>query len=264
MACCLAPEGDLSRIPAAYQKIQDRTKTWISRDQTVYVETEGHRQAVRQLDQRGAVVITGPEGSGKSALGHALLRHYWRHHAHTPLDVRDHEEWCQHVDVRKGRQVVLLDDVFGSEEFSYTSYKTWARDLFHMQDSVRSSAFLVVITIRADVMEEMDLKCNFRDLFRHGPVLDLGSAECFRESEKLEMLRKHVENRDGASVDENKLRDMIVTATLKTGVGFPLQCMILAKDCEAGDEQAREITHKQKALQFTQKRARLQEDGQAL
>nr|KAG5688469.1 hypothetical protein BaRGS_011907 [Batillaria attramentaria] len=191
MACCLAPEGDLSRIPAAYQKIQDRTKTWISRDQTVYVETEGHRQAVRQLDQRGAVVITGPEGSGKSALGHALLRHYWRHHAHTPLDVRDHEEWCQHVDVKKGRQVVLLDDVFGSEEFSYTSYKTRARDLFHMQDSAGEVEQLSTLIKNQHCADSTDKKgntalliaCKYGHLEAVKELIDLG-ANVWTENDK--------------------------------------------------------------------------------
>ncbi|KAK7476877.1 hypothetical protein BaRGS_00031880 [Batillaria attramentaria] len=84
------PDISIRASMGAANKIKDRTERWITREQDVYVETEGHRRAVRQLQSRKVLVITGPQGSGKSALGHALLRHFSTDH--TPLDIHSHEE----------------------------------------------------------------------------------------------------------------------------------------------------------------------------
>ena len=55
----------------------------------MFVATEEYRQAERLLSDRGYLLITGPPRSGKSSLGHALLRHF-----SSPSPSTDHDSAC--------------------------------------------------------------------------------------------------------------------------------------------------------------------------
>ena len=48
------------------------------------METASFREALEATARSGLLVLTGPPGSGKSCMGHALLRHY-QAQGYTPL-----------------------------------------------------------------------------------------------------------------------------------------------------------------------------------
>ncbi|KAK7479532.1 hypothetical protein BaRGS_00029249, partial [Batillaria attramentaria] len=72
---------------AGYEQIKDQSMAEVKADSGLFVETENYCSASRLLEQGGILVITGPRGSGKSCLGHALLR-YFHTLDYTPLVLR--------------------------------------------------------------------------------------------------------------------------------------------------------------------------------
>nr|KAG5693971.1 hypothetical protein BaRGS_002269 [Batillaria attramentaria] len=105
---------------AGYEQIKDQSMAEVKPDSDLFVKTENYRSASRLLEQGGILVITGPRGSGKSCLGHALLR-YFHTLDYTPLVLRRFEEWRQHVGGDR-KQIVLLEHVFGQEAVDSDSF----------------------------------------------------------------------------------------------------------------------------------------------
>ena len=91
----------------------------------VYVETAAFRRTLERTENNRQVVVTGPKKSGKSCLGHAILRHY-HEKGFQPLIVKIFPELREHVS-RSSMQVVLFDHVFGRDQLD--SFETWLDSL---------------------------------------------------------------------------------------------------------------------------------------
>ena len=77
----------------------------------VFTPTVAYHRAVDLLNEFRIVVIRGPPVSGKTAIGHALLRHF-EGKGHSPLALQHCQDWRNHVGGEK-KQIVLLDCPFG-------------------------------------------------------------------------------------------------------------------------------------------------------
>ena len=83
----------------------------IKRGKDVFSPTKSYHKAVDLLNEFRVIVIRGPPVSGKTAIGHALLRHF-EGKGHSPLVLQHCQDWRNHVGWDE-TQIVLLDCLFG-------------------------------------------------------------------------------------------------------------------------------------------------------
>ena len=83
----------------------------IKRGKDVFSPTKSYNKAVDLLNEFRVIVIRGPPVSGKTAVGHALLRHF-EDKGHSPLVLQHCQDWRNHVGWDE-TQIVLLDCLFG-------------------------------------------------------------------------------------------------------------------------------------------------------
>nr|KAG5693975.1 hypothetical protein BaRGS_002273 [Batillaria attramentaria] len=190
---------------AGYEQIKDQSMAEVKADSGLFVETENYCSASRLLEQGGILVITGPRGSGKSCLGHALLR-YFHTLDYTPL-------------VLRRKQIVLLEHVFGQEAVDSNSVKIWDGVLGTMQDFVQTGKCLVVFTVNDHILPEISSEQSFRTLSRC--MFSLGKGHPYSNQEKREMLKNHV-TRVGQRVEEREVE--LIVAGDKSGPLFPSRC----------------------------------------
>ncbi|KAK7479534.1 hypothetical protein BaRGS_00029251 [Batillaria attramentaria] len=202
---------------AGYEQIKDQSMAEVKPDSDLFVKTENYRSASRLLEQGGILVITGPRGSGKSCLGHALLR-YFHTLDYTPLVLRRFEEWRQHVGGDR-KQIVLLEHVFGQEAVDSDSVKIWDGVLGTMQDFAQTGKCLVVFTVNDHILPEINSEHSFRTLSRC--LFSLGKGHPYSNQEKREMLKNHL-MRVGQTVEEREVE--LIVAGDKSGPLFPSRC----------------------------------------
>ncbi|KAK7475564.1 hypothetical protein BaRGS_00033197 [Batillaria attramentaria] len=203
-------------------------------DADVFVETDSYRRALYMMENNGIVVITGPQGSGKSSLGHALLRHF-EMRDYTPLVLRHFPEWRLHIGGDR-KQVTLLEDIFGTEEVS-SSFRDWSGVFHTMEDFARSAKCLLVITVKEFILNELQETQGLGCLQNY--VLDLTECDCLSPDEKMAMLKKHVE-KQGKSLSGEKIKEIVEKD--QSGLFFASHCSQFALFAD-DDECCAEIFH---------------------
>ena len=84
----------------------------------MFTPTASYQRAVERLNEARVVVLRGLPVCGKTATGHALLRHF-QGKGHTPLVLRHCQDWINHVVAGDTKQAVLLDCLFGEVRLMY-------------------------------------------------------------------------------------------------------------------------------------------------
>ncbi|XP_070206581.1 uncharacterized protein [Littorina saxatilis] len=176
---------------AGYEQIKDQSRNEITLDEQLFVQTSSFNTAMDHLQQKGLLLIQGPPGSGKSALGHALLRHY-EGQEYTPLVLHRCEEWRAHVGGDR-KQVVLLDGVLGEVCLDQASFTEWSKVFACLFRYAKAMKCLVVFVMYKHVFKELEARGEVGSFFQHVPVLDLQRGTTFTDTEKKEMIRKHME-----------------------------------------------------------------------
>ncbi|KAK7490959.1 hypothetical protein BaRGS_00017831 [Batillaria attramentaria] len=202
----------------SYEQITDQSRKDIDWRREVFVETQYFRDAIHTASTCGILIITGPPGSGKSTLARAVLRHYARHQ-HEPLILQHFEEWRSHVGGKGLRQIVLLEHVFGGHDVDRGSVRKWGRVMNAIKTFGTTGQCLTLLTLSVQIVEKIMVEEN---LFRNLPLLDLGSCPALSDSEKTEMIRKHLAFGDGETVPHDDIQEII--ALDKSGCVFPWCC----------------------------------------
>ena len=190
----------------------------------VFVVTELYRRGLQGLSSSGVLVISGPPGSGKSCLAHALLRHHADHDDHTPLIVKSYEEWRLHVGGGDSKQVVLLDHVLGREELDRSCLRKWTESLETLRAFASEDTCMAILTVNDHVLAEAGIAAGSTgaELFHHAAVVDLSSAQPYTAEEKTAMLQKHL-SRKGKAVPPQLDLDGILHKDV-SGPFFPSLC----------------------------------------
>ena len=142
------------------------------------------------VQDRGAIAIHGPPGSGKTALGHALLRHFAAADGYTPLILHSREEWRSHVGGDR-KQVILLDSLFGEFSLDDSSLRGWAQTFPCMVEYVKSGQCLVIFVMYKHIWNEMEASGEAEQILRQFHVLDLQKSHALTKEEKTEMIGKY-------------------------------------------------------------------------
>ena len=185
----------------------------------VYVETAAFRRTLEGAENNRLVVITGPEHSGKSCIGHAILRHY-HEKGFQPLIVKTFLEFREHVS-RHNKQAVLFDHVFGRDQLD--SFKTWLDSLPVVGSSVTEGKLKAIFTVNDRVFKQITRRQpTFRE---HYDSVDLSRMSQFLTAGERElMLEKHwnQRNADRSTLSYDEV-DTILRQNTQAAL-FPYHC----------------------------------------
>ncbi|XP_070179054.1 uncharacterized protein [Littorina saxatilis] len=212
---------------SGYTQIKDQSQVEINREASLFTSTPAYRDALQQLEASGLLFITGPAGSGKTSIATALLRHY-QQQDRTPLVLHRYEEFRHHVGGDR-RQVILLEDIFGDEEFLYKRYKKWSRAVAVLREFCKQKKCIAVITIRDTVIAGLKAKCNSKHIVSNLPILEIEKSKTPTDSEKTELLHKHTKEA-GKILTSSVVRDILVVDTSKHM--FPKCCRDFAESVD--------------------------------
>ena len=189
----------------------------------VYVETAAFRQTLEMIDNR-LVVITGPEKSGKSCIGHAILRHY-HEKGFQPLIVKTFPEFREYV-CESREQVVFFDHIFGRSvnDFRSEDVKTWLESLSAVTKSVARGTCKALFTINSNVFPRV-LQMPVR-LVENNGVIDMVKMPELTDEEKKQMLDKHWNRKHAGQPPCDEVG--LVLRQKTSGVLFPYQCSLYA------------------------------------
>ena len=157
----------------------------------VYVETAAFRRTLERTENNRLVVVTGPEKSGKSCLGHAILRHY-HEKGFQPLIVKTFLEFREHVS-KSSEQVVLFDHVFGRDQLD--NFKTWLDSLPVVGSSVTEGKLKAIFTVNDHVFKKIAQR--HQTFGGNDGTVDMSSmSQLFTDEEKKLMLDRHWNQRN--------------------------------------------------------------------
>ncbi|XP_070185256.1 ankyrin repeat and KH domain-containing protein 1-like isoform X2 [Littorina saxatilis] len=199
--------------------------TLTARPATHRSKTPSFREALQHMSSSGMLVISGPPGSGKSCISHALLRHY-EARGFTPLILHRFEEWRQYVGGDR-QQAVVLDHVWGRHQLTHTSFLDWTHAFTTMERLALSGKCVVIITLNDVILDTIQTEHRPSAIFRHS--VDLAHPPTsLSAGEKREVLKKHLATTNTDSTDT--FLDTIVTCD-KSGIYFPVRCRLLVESC---------------------------------
>ncbi|XP_076459594.1 uncharacterized protein LOC143292853 [Babylonia areolata] len=208
---------------AGYAQIKDQSDLEILMDQKVFVETWAFRTALQRVTSTGLLLVTGPPDCGKTCLAHALLRHH-KALGYTPLVLHRFEEWRAHVGGDR-QQVILLEDIFGKDQFRSSSYLEWVHAFSTIQQLAASGKCVIIITVNDIVLDTVHAEHGSCSLLSH--ALNLASSDaCLSEDEKRAILGTHLKQA-GRSIS-NDIFEEVVQSVNKV-VLFPVQCKLFSE-----------------------------------
>ncbi|KAK7487252.1 hypothetical protein BaRGS_00021480 [Batillaria attramentaria] len=199
-----------------YDQIKDQSRMDMASGDNVFVETKGFHQALGLLKKHGVLVIQGPSGSGKSAIGYALLRHF-DNLGYTPLILHRVQEWRSHIGGDR-KQVVLLDGVFGEVCLDFESISKWSKTFNNMLEYAKSHKCLILLTVYAHITSEICASAHVGDFFQRVEILRLDLLPEFSKHEKREMARKYL-TANAEAVTEQVMNEILTVK--QCGPTFP-------------------------------------------
>nr|KAG5705804.1 hypothetical protein BaRGS_027463 [Batillaria attramentaria] len=184
-------------------------------------------EAADILEERRHVVLCGHPGSGKTALGYALLRQYRSkgHKIYVLLNVKD---WVKYISEGR-RSVVLMDGTLGEVRVERAEYKHWRDIARSVLELNKSEDCLLVLTVYPHILREL----HVLDAATDSPLLDSMAVvhlmkHPLDEELKRGMLTVHLKDLHLDTAEQ----DALVTEILQndvSGAAFPWCCRQMAK-----------------------------------
>ena len=205
-------------------------------DTSRFVRTEEFEEASEILEQRKCVVLAGSPGSGKTTLGHALLRKF-AYKGFTPYVITHVHDLLLHVGAG-GKSVVLLDGTLGEVRVDRQEHKQWRAALRSLQPLCKSGACLLVLTAYRHIVRELrDLDAG-TDSPLCLPQVEVEVSlprKALDDEVKRKMLVVHLQD---VSVDPSS-RETLIKDVLNndaSGAAFPWCCRQLVQNWTASPD----------------------------
>ncbi|XP_067686415.1 uncharacterized protein [Haliotis asinina] len=213
--------------------IKESTKALIkSHDMSSQVSTFVERYALRtmkRLNYHGSLFIKGRHGTGKSKLGLHLLSKLSKESKRTPLVLTLADDWHlipktgRHSEKIQRKYLVMIDDMFGSSNFSKTVLDKWEKLFDLMWPTVESGLISLIVTSRTDIFSKCHCRVMKYKLMKNMIMLDLDGKHALRPTEKNKLFLKHCSR---LNLKKEDIQEIVDT---KTCVGFPRCCELFAR-----------------------------------
>ncbi|KAK7094366.1 hypothetical protein V1264_005941 [Littorina saxatilis] len=133
--------------------LQGNTEVTADSERYRCIPTDDLEEASDILQGTGRVILCGFPGTGKTTVGHALLRRC-REEGFKPYILSKLEDWHAHIGPGR-RSFVLIDDLMGVVRVNRQQYEEWTKILCNMLQLIKAGDCRVVVTLYPHVLHEL-------------------------------------------------------------------------------------------------------------
>ncbi|KAK7094354.1 hypothetical protein V1264_005929 [Littorina saxatilis] len=204
------------------------------------VQTDDLEEASDILQETGRVILCGFTGTGKTTVGHALLRRC-REEGFKPYILSKLEDWHAHIGPGR-RSFVLIDDLMGVVRVNRQQYEEWTKILRNMLELIKSGDCRVVVTLYPHVLHELQQL----ETDAQSPLLDSSAVVRLMKEDldtevKRALLDFHLKQLPRQPSQQQELVERIVQADT-SGPAFLWCCRYLVDHWQAVEDPANVFT----------------------
>ena len=164
----------------------------------LYLETEAYKELESVLEVEHWATLLGKPGDGKSTTAAHLLLKY-RDKGFEPIFATFPRDWKMLISKHSGKQIVVIDDMFGSMCVEDRKVEDWLPEMEHMEKIVkeRKGKLCVVCTSRKYIYKDVEPKVAKFSCFQKISTIDM-TDKMYQLTgvEKVAMLKKYAEEYD--------------------------------------------------------------------
>ena len=163
---------------------------WYEKKGHLFVETKAHRELRTILDDSHWVTLLGKPGDGKSTTAANLLLEY-RRKGYDPVFITSVHDWKALITAETlTKQVVLIDDMFGTSCLEQGKVGEWRSFIENMEKLVdeRKGNLLVICTSRRYIFSEIESSLARFKCFRKFTIVDMTDKKFKLSSEEKEKI----------------------------------------------------------------------------
>ncbi|KAK7094359.1 hypothetical protein V1264_005934 [Littorina saxatilis] len=204
------------------------------------VQTDDLEEASDILQETGRVILCGFTGTGKTTVGHALLRRC-REEGFKPYILSKLEDWHAHIGPGR-RSFVLIDDLMGVVRVNRQQYEEWTKILRNMLELIKTGDCRVVVTLYPHVLHELQQL----ETDSQSPLLDTSAVVRLMTDDldtevKRALLDFHLKQLPRQPSQQQELVERIVQADT-SGPAFLWCCRYLVDHWQAVEDPATVFT----------------------